>query len=282
MLTRTEDKITLFMGDDATDVAHWLEQTPRQWRQKSSMADGRSHHWDLSAGYDGAVRLAAQGWSEGVKQVDDVLRVGFKRAQERAPRVVHDVAGHLPDVGRYLSGDPLHMIHSGRDKGAGSTMHIIINTVCSAATRAEQFINYGAAIVAMIDELENSGKRVHLDVASVFNLNRRIGVFGWTVKQSRDALDIGAVAFAISHPAAFRRLQFAMAERTPRSMESSSYGTCGNLTNEIAAVMDAPHALLMNGVGENAYRGRSLTLEDASALAREQLERAEQLVRQAE
>lgn len=274
MLKRREGRTMVLMGDSLAEAVRWLENNRRQWQQSASRTDRATKSWDLGAGWDGAVRLASVGWEEGVKAIFNELTANFPQHYDKEPPWRYDVAGALPDVPRYLHGEPEHMLARGRAKGGKPIVHIIINTVCSAWTKGSQFVNYGAAITAMIDDIESKGKRVQLDVAAVFsNLRGNTGVVGWNVKQAGDPVDLSAIAFSLAHPAAFRRLQFGMIERTPFDWDTFGYGQCGRMTNAHAKLMEAERAFLLDGVGED---GKSCdTAAGALALARAQLARAE-------
>lgn len=274
MLKRHEGRTIVFMGDSLAETVRWLESNSRCWQQNASRTDRASPNWDLRAGWDGALRLASMGWEEGVKAIFNELAANFPQHYEKEPPWRYDVAGALPDVPRYLHGEPAHMQARGRAKGGKPIVHIIINTVCSARTKSNEFVNYGAAITAMIDDIESKGKRVQLDIAAVFtNLRGNTGIVGWNVKQAGDPVDLSAIAFSLAHPAAFRRIQFGMIERTPWEWDTYGYGQCGKLTNTHAALMEAENAFLLDGVGEDGKA--CTTAEGALKLARAQLARAE-------
>lgn len=275
MQKRLEGNTMLLFGDSVGDTVRWLENNGRSWGQSSSVHDRATKNWDLGAGYHGAVRLAQVGWEEGVKAIHNELTANFPQAFSKEPPWRYDVAGALPDVPRYLQSQPDHMLARGRAKGAKPVVNIVINTVCSAWTKSEQFVNYGAAITALIDDIESKGKRVQLSVAAVFSSLgwSNTGVVGWQVKQAGEPVDLAAIAFSLAHPAAFRRIQFGMVERTPRNWDTPGYGRCGRLTNEHAKLMDADDAFLLDGVGEDG--ASCSTAQGALELARAQLARAE-------
>lgn len=278
MLSNTAERVQCYMGDSLAETVRWIAETPRRWSYKHSETNRPERKWDLNVGYDGALRLAREGWADGVKELFGQLTAHFPQQFEKEPPWRFDVAGQLPDVPRFLRGQPDHMLTRGRAKGAKPIVHIVINTVCSAYTNDRQFVNYGAAICAMIDQIEAGGKRVELDVAAVFgSLNGgNTAVLGWKVKRAGDPVDLADIAFALAHPAAFRRIQFGMVERTPGSWQTADYGYCASLTPKLAKLFDADNAFLLDGVGEAGSRCN--TPEEALAMAQEQLRRAEEKV----
>jgi hypothetical protein len=160
-----------------------------------------------------------------------------------------DIAGHYPDVGRFVSGQPDHMLTKGKVHGKKPTVHIICNMTASSSVSAQEYLNFGTALCAIVDKLEASGRRVQLDVTFANALRIHRTVVGWNVKQPGDPLDLSAVAFSLAHPAAYRRLGFAMWERTPIGDYSPGHGRCTPLTKKDAELIDGENALILNGDG---------------------------------
>jgi hypothetical protein len=267
----TTKRQCVIFGDNLNDVENWLQSTPRKWSVKHSESNGATQSWDLGAGYRGACRLAKDGWSEGANDLDARLQA-IMPASGRTARWGYSVAGSSVNIGRFLTGNPRCMrSRSRRDMGSAPVFHIVVNVVASCAVRGEQMANYGTAIVGLIDRLENTGKRVALDVMSVTKANDTRLATGWRVKAAGDHVDLGAIAFAIAHPAAFRRFGFAMMERSPNSAESHGYGRCADLIPE-----DVPDytegTMLLDGI--NHEPGRCNSTEDALRFAVEQLNKA--------
>lgn len=246
-----------------SELVEWLRNTPRVWRQESSKRH-HEHSWTLGASYDDALRLASQGWEDGVKQLH-ALSAAVPNSVIYTTE--YGIAGERPDVPRFLSGDPLHMIHRGRAKVPKPTMTIALNIRASAAVRAQDIANFGAAICALVDRLES--RRVRVELLALFatknmRLNKRWAV-SWTVKRPEDQLDLSAVAFSYAHPAAMRRLGFAAMERSPAAMEEIGYGRDGGCLP--GDFIDLPEgALLINGVDHNPDACR--TMEGALAFAK--------------
>lgn len=237
-------------ADDLNDLANWLSSEARVWRQQSSRGNRASNSWDLGLGMDGALRMAKTGWSEGMRNV--MFAAQEVVAAPRTSTIRYDVAGEFPDVGRFVVGDPLHMRSHRKQRDHHQLVHLIVNVCCSASVSASTFANYGGAVAALVDQLENRGRRVELDVVGVnSHKGRGRSICGWKVKQASDPLDLSAVAYSIAHPAAFRRLMFAMWERLPRSWEDAGYGTVAELTRKDAEKLEAPDAVLLDGVGRS-------------------------------
>lgn len=247
MLVRDENKLIVRFADNLPDLEQWLQAKPRDWSIQCSRSNKAEASWDRSVGYDGALRLAKTGWSEGAR---DILFSALEVPPVKAESDLrYDVAGDMPDVARFSAGDPLHMVSRRKQKINKPVVHLVVNVVCSGAVGAKQFMTYGGALTALVDQIENTGRRVELDAISIVECRGKRLLVGWKVKQAGDALDLSAIAYSVAHPAAFRRLMFAMYERTPRNCEDYGYGYPAPATQADCAAIDAPDALLLDGIG---------------------------------
>jgi len=269
----TAKRQILAYGDSVADVAQWLQDTPAKWRHKSSgPGNPASPSWDLNAGYEGALTLAKDGWQEGVDMIDAALHAIIPAAGREA-RWGYGYTGGSVNIGRYLTGHPKAMKNRRkRQSGSAPVLHIVVNTVASCAINANQMANYGAAITGLIDRLENTGKRVHVDMVMVIKAQNDIRLsLGWNVKRASEHIDLAEVAFAIAHTAAFRRIGFAMMERTHADAQNGHYGYSGD-----AKPCDVPDytegTMIVDGV--NHQPTRCNTPKDALRLAIEQLNKA--------
>lgn len=261
----------VYFGDNLADVVRWIEETPRVWGQHTSKEEGRGEKWDLGVGYHGALALAKDGWSEGAQNLFDNLRATPAPTGKEA-RFRYDVAGELPDVARFLSGDPMNMRGKGKVKGRAPVLHVAVNGTASGGTSAKCLANYGAALVAMVDRLEASGRRVELDVLSCGIHNNDFGYsMGWNVKKASEPVDLAAIAFSIAHPASFRRIGFAIIERMPKECESYGYGKCGGISaNHLPD--PAANIFLLDGIGHRP--DDCATMEKAIVFAAKQINKA--------
>ena len=262
----------IFAEGGLDELVRWLDATPAKWRAKASRDNDASGFWDLSVGYEGALRLAREGWNEGVAMMESKLSAIIP-AVGTQPRWGYGVSGTSVSMSRFLSGHPKNMrTRRKREMGSAPVLHIVVNTAASCAVSADQMANYGVALVGLINRLEQTGKRVHLDVVNVghFNGGGR-GAYGWNIKRASQPLDLGAVAFSIAHPAAFRRIGFAMIERLPKEFQTHGYGHCADI-DEADVIGTAKGAMLLDGVNHEPTRCN--TPQDALRLAIEQINKA--------
>jgi hypothetical protein len=234
--------------DSQIEAANYLRGSSSNWRGSSTASP--SHNWDFNVGNEGAERLAIQGWSEGAKDLSDRLAVHMPE-RDHVASWRYDVAGEMPDIGRYLSGDPVHMRRHGHPKGHKPIISLFINNWIVCHTTAQQMANYGAAMVSLIDQLENSGRRVEVvagTIAESMSDSRVMMSATWKVKGAEDHLDLGALAFAVAHPAASRRFGWRLWERTAAPTDTYYGSGRGRVTDEHDLIDPMPGTLIINGI----------------------------------
>jgi hypothetical protein len=269
--SHTAKRHVVAYGESLGDVVDWIDTASPQWSYKSARSNPAADYWDLGVGYDGALKMAKDGWQEGIEMIDVALQA-IVPASGRAGRYGYAQSGNSVAMGRYLHGHPKNMrSRTKRNMGSAPVLHLIVNVVASCAVRGEQMANYGAAITGLIDRLENSGRRVHLDcVMAIYSAGARLSM-GWTVKKASEPVDLAEVAYSIAHPAAFRRIGFAMMERTPRETATSNYGyCCDGLPCDVPDYTEG--TMIVDGV--NHEPNRCNTTKDALRLAIEQVNKA--------
>ena len=266
----TSNRQIVIYGDSLPDAVQFIESTGNKWGREDSKAHN-GDSWTLGADYAKALTLANEGWQEGVEMIDAALHAIIPAAGREA-RWGWGVAGGSVSVGRYLTGHPKAMRNRRkRASGSAPVLHIVLNAVASCAVNASQMANYGAAITGLVDRLENTGRRVHLDIVMVTKANNiRLSV-GWNIKRASESVDLSQIAFSLAHPAAFRRIGFAMMERSDKAALTSGYGYCAD-----AKPCDVPDwedgTMIIDGV--NHAPSRCNDPKDALRLAIEQVNKA--------
>lgn len=279
----SEDRRWRAHFESVGEVQDFLAVNPSKWAPRDRGADCKSMRaessWDLGAGYEGVQRLARTGWSEGA--LDVAARLGSRLpARERTARWRHDMAGELPDVVRHLAGQPDSMKRRGHDNSHRPVVSLFVNVWIRCDVRAKAMANYGAALVAMIDQLENSGKRVELTAGVVAPHCHTITIMSatWTVKRAQDPVDLGALAFSLAHPGASRRFGWAVWERSDKQPDSGFGRGVGYKATEADLIDPAPGTFILTGL--NSDPRRCQTMNDAIKFVAAQINEAagEQLV----
>lgn len=267
MLSNETPKRWLVQFNDLPELVSYIRNEPRRWPEEASRREMPTHSWDLGVGFHRALELADTGWEEGVKNLSALAATV---PNNTIVTKTYGVAGELPDVPRYLAGDPFNMVHRGKNKVPKPTMTIALNVRASCMVGAQEMANFGAAICALVDRLES--RRVRVELLGLIGTNgvKRYCI-SWGIKRAEDSLDLSAVAFSYAHPAMFRRLGFAAMERSPSAIYRRSYGIDGGI-GEQDFLDIAPGALLIRGVDHNP--GACRTMAGALQFAKAEINRA--------
>jgi hypothetical protein len=205
-----------------------LTAQPNPDERRQSRGNPPSNDWDYSAGWEGTVDLAGRGWPEGLASVEAIrANVSAVVARELTRAAwTFDVAGAVPDVARYLAGEPENMLTPCEETAPARIVRLVVHMGASASITAAAMYKRGAAALALVDAIENTGARVEIVVASCHESrasgNRRALVV--TVKRAEDHTEPDRLAFALAHPATLRRLWFAYAENTYTPDQRAEYG----------------------------------------------------------
>lgn len=210
------------------------DQAPRA---NSSSTDSHSGDaWDLGVGWQGALDAYTGGWSEGAQRAYDLAERLRPRPKSNRTTLRSSVAGAFPNVGAHLAGAPNAMYQVAKKSATGRPyVHLYIPISFSSGMKAETAFDRGCAIVAVVDALETAGCRIKLTLTRTSEIGRRADriVMRFMVKDYGDRLDIDQVIFTAAHPAMFRRIGFALQERSQHgpvvTATNNGYGTPSDL-----------------------------------------------------
>lgn len=260
MQKQIERKLSRYSFDSLRELGTWIDATPRKWKQEQSRNNARAYEWDLDAGYDKAVQLARTGWIEGAQTVQASLKSLAPR--QPAPRERNDFYGFRPHVPRYCAGAPDCMIRHEGDTGSGKSLSLVIDICVSGATSARSMSLYGVAVAHYIKQQELEGVRCEVRVAATVILKGTRETCSVLVKRAGQPLDLAVIAYAIGHPAFFRRLWFAFCERAG-SPEEYGYGSIDKV--RLADVLGAPaSSVVLYGMNNCSFRTPEAALEALS------------------
>jgi hypothetical protein len=204
---------------------------------KSSNARGSS--FSLTENLSDACDLAMNGWSEVRPQVDKLFgelesRIAMTLDEQFGIRF--DYSGDSVDMGRYMSGDPECMIDYVTEPQArmGRVIKVMVNVANSAMIDADQIVQRGVVIVALLDVLKKLGLGVELwtEMAISDKGVDKGNRFSQLVKihDSAEMLDVDSTMFAIAHPSMLRRIGFGSIEQGVRKdLVNGSYGYPSNI-----------------------------------------------------
>lgn len=256
--------------ENLSELAQYLDRTPRTWRSENSRSHAAAADWDLKAGYDQAWALARNGWIEGAQKAQEAL----KRLPPvtAAPSERYDFYGHRPHVARFCAGAPDNMVRHAKapHTGMGSVLTLVVPVNATADVNAKYMANFGLALAQYVNQLEADGVRVELIGAIVSTVSGWRVSHCWRIKYADQPLDLAVLAFAVGHPAMFRRLGFALRERSA-APQDWSYGH--STATRLDDVINVPNgAYVVNGMINAGSVAR--TPEKALEYITAQIERA--------
>lgn len=215
--------------------------------------DGRNP-WSGTKTFEEAVELAQRGWAEGASKalqfrasITDAVR---EIITSRSTSYTWDVAGQFIDIGRYLEGEPecFGTLDDAGQTASQPVVKIFVNLAASGSVSVESLFARGAVILAAIDVLEATGKRVEV-VASHGSRGKTLFEAFVTVKRPDQSVDADRLAFVLAHAGCLRRLFFSVMEKD------------GNLPNSTW-----PHEVVVEEAGaivtQHALRGCDFTKEE--------------------
>jgi hypothetical protein len=219
--------------DGVRELAQWIDSNPRQpGAGDSSQSRDARKGWDMGMGMDGAMSMGLSGgfWAQGATDLQKA-RVEIDRMTHRAPALerVRSVAGYAPCIPSHLAGLPEAMWTDGEPEDAprarSKVLRIGVAASYSAQATQKHVTNRGAAIMSIVDSLENDGFRVEVN-AVILAVDERYAPYRWDVvlKSADQDWSPGACAFALAHPAFNRRLAFALKERDPLAYPNTQSG----------------------------------------------------------
>jgi hypothetical protein len=157
-----------------------------------------------------ALALARDGWHEGADRARAMLdRLAVSRPVARkASRFA--VAGSIPDVPRYLAGNPLNMRALAMAPTARAPIVTLVSDACAGYNvPPSKFEALAASLAAIVDRLEAAGFRVEVVAGFRTTSGAMTLEAAWLAKAAQDALDLPRFALAVGHPSMARRFAFA-------------------------------------------------------------------------
>jgi hypothetical protein len=173
--------------------------------------------WDGGINFDAACDIAISGggdWTEGTKRMlKATADVEALKSQRELSETDYSVTGHTLDIGELLSGNPEHWEDS-QDE-ATPVLRVGVQLYTPAGNDMDHFINRGAALMSVLDDVIASGVDVELwgCVSGKYRGDKSKGVDArFLIKGVEHTWSPASVAFALCHPAVSRRMGFNIAE----------------------------------------------------------------------
>jgi len=256
-----------------TALVDYVEKAPiypcyKEGAGKASYGDG---NWHGTKDLPEALSLARNGWPVGRNK----LVAAFTAAQAQfimEAAFNMDVAGAYPIVALAVAGDPCNMVDLAPiEKRNKPIVRLVANMVASATYKAEEMINYGAAVLSYLDGLESAGFRCELTWQYFVGLNVGSGCYNLTViaKQAEEPMELDKLAFMWINPSMSRRLGFqhCQSKQPVDPLPDGSMHGCGSIRNHVAGVDTEAGQLLIPGINVFSPGSPQLRSPEAAALA---------------
>ena len=198
-------------------------------------SDTRAKDWNGNVTLKQAIKLARFGWREGRDTMHKELEVAHRSTKfERLPTHTYDVAGYIPDVPLFISGEPAHMqTPVGNHLGMQKTLEFVVHLGANCNVSDERMMRKGSAILSLVDKLEDSGLSCHVQGITFTKSIEDKSVFylEFPIKKAGVPMDIDRCAYALVHPSFLRRIKFRAMEQEPTGYKAfqSGYGCSSEL-----------------------------------------------------
>lgn len=138
----------------------------------------------------------------------------------------YDLSGHTPDVARYLSGDPCHMINDVWVRKPTRIIPIYYRFTDNCSRKAERYTEAIVKLAEKILTLELQGYRVRLNACSLTRdqNEREFWTFVFPIKDEGQPMAVSTMLFPLGHAAMQRGVIFMLEDRVPEVWYSSGRG----------------------------------------------------------
>ena len=227
-ITKINDKDTLYTFYGIGDYVDFAESNTYWNRGSSSHSTSRDSTSFAGGSYNEALKQAAKGNPELVKEFYDKVDVINAMIDGEGDAYSRDVTGEFFDTGDFLSGEPECWWKNDSVYGARKVVPVYANISMCAGVSNSVIRNRGCAIVALCDMLQRQRFIVDLNIvmgkeASWMGGNGR-RLFQRVIVHT-DPIDLDMVAFIIGNPLFYRRLQFSVTEIYAERSHPAGYGT---------------------------------------------------------
>ncbi len=208
------------------DLLDYIENSQRVTSKKSS--ENLDKHFTGTESFQQAFEMCKNGYFS--KDVENFQNIFFKIANQVARKlklikVKHDVVGAVPDVPRYLTGNPLNMLNLENKEKVKKPKTIVLNfnSSTSASTSKSTIEKRGLTFVLLFDLLRKLGSPVKLNLVEFsssedFYVNTEV-----VLMKNKDMINISKIYFPLVHPSYLRRIMFALEERLPELKNRQEY-----------------------------------------------------------
>lgn len=176
---------------------------------------------------DDALGLMQNGYIEGLKglQAKTIKRV--QTASKTANKLVSSQIGVTPNVGAFVTGNPLNMFNIKQIQYKNTKIiNLFLNCAVHSGISASDMEQSARKLFEYIQALENKGYRINLHMGCIgyFKKSKNTLVLDIKLKDAGEHFDALRTAFPLLHPSFLRRICFAIIERQTGAVNDGGYG----------------------------------------------------------
>jgi len=199
----------------------FVDQVKKPGYSKNNNASRKAaSDWHMGASWGDAIKMAAEGWPEGLKKMQKATELLEIPSSEKnyEPQPMAALAGDEVDVGLYLSGEPECMTDwtMVETPSFGKVAKIVVNCSAAAGVSTDAMFKRGAAAVLLVDALESCGMRCEVWVIpwSSGETPKEPSFYCEVLaKRADDPVELDRLAYMLAHPVVMRRLGFRLMEQ---------------------------------------------------------------------
>lgn len=184
---------------------------------------------NLRSRYLSSMTLLLEGWPKGRQDAQELHRAVWdvvgRQIEDRSN--MFDVSGYEVDVDRFLTGEPDCMREHVYSETENKLVDIWINVSYSEGISSDLIFRRGAAALALVDGLEQSGKRCRISIVDTGAKGLRVCTTKMTlkvgIKDHDEALDMDRAAYMFASDEFLRHFLFTLYECTPHAIQAGAY-----------------------------------------------------------
>lgn len=235
-------------------LSDYLHDTDTQFWDHARHSITGTRDFTGTSSLEEAFEMMENGWEEGTNKLSELVTNATQHYSGHINQLEMNVAGYMPDVPRYLAGNPMCMYNRGTNFQPKKQYEIIVQCGYAAHTKENQIFNYGTAVLKVVDDLETYGNRVRVTMVEHSKSGGLTQLNEITIKDFQDPVDLNQLAFAICHRSFLRRVCFGLTEswtdRAFGSAYSSGYGIAEHVTPDM--FIDGTQRILFKGLKDSA------------------------------
>ena len=242
-----------------------------QYSRASRRHEYGTDSWSGTNDFETAMRQARYGWPEGLARIAAISEAVNNAVAQRAmtrQEIFFLTSGSVVDIGRFCSGEPECMMNFQEDQTNGKKIFTIrVNAAASCCNEPERLFNRGAAVIALVDLLEQNGFSCEILVFQTISgyRERCLYTVEAPLKTCGYQLDRDRLAFGLCSSSFLRRVIFSVEEREPSDVRhamgiGNGYGVPANRPTDTSDAERGITLGAMYGYG-NAFETQASAVE---------------------